>query len=177
VTVRFVPSAQGDHTGALTVSDGTPAGRYQVYLQGSIVASTAGNLAAGRPMTASSNVDGFPASNADDSNTDTYWESAANAFPQWLAVDLGQTETVDRVALKLTSGWGGRTERVEVQGSSDGTAYSTLVPAADYALDPVTNNNTVTIPVGSASTRYLRVVVTGNTGWPAAQVAEFEAYR
>ena len=177
VTVRFVPSAQGDHTGALTVSDGTPAGRYQVYLQGSIVASTAGNLAAGRPMTASSNVDGFPASNAGDSNTDTYWESAANAFPQWLAVDLGQTETVDRVALKLTSGWGGRTERVEVQGSSDGTAYSTLVPAADYALDPVTNNNTVTIPVGSASTQYLRVVVTGNTGWPAAQVAEFEAYR
>lgn len=34
---------------------------------------------------------------------------------------------------------------------------------------------TITLP-GSASTRYLRVTVTGNTGWPAAQLSELEAY-
>jgi hypothetical protein len=36
--------------------------------------------------------------------------------------------------------------------------------------------NTVTIPFTSASVRYLRLNVTANTAWPAAQVSEFEVY-
>ena len=176
VTIAFAPTPLGDHGGALTISDGTPAGRYQVYLQGSIVASTVGNLIAGKTVTATSNVDGFPASNTADGNTDTYWESTANAFPQSLTADLGATTAVSRVAVKLTSGWSPRTETFEIQGSTDGSTFTTLVPTADYSLDPAANNNTVSIPFGSTNVRYLRVVVTGNTGWPAAQIAEFEAY-
>lgn len=176
VTMVFAPTPAGDHGGALTVSDGTPAGRYQVYVQGSIVTSTVGNLAAGKPTTATSNVDGFPATNTTDSNTDTYWESAANAFPQSVTVDLQAMTTVSSVILKLTSGWGGRTENFEVQASADGTTSTTLAAGADYTFDPGTNNNTITIPFATTSQQYLRVVVTANTGWPAAQLAEFEAY-
>ena len=33
-TLSFVPTVRGDRGGALTISDGTPAGRYQVYVQG-----------------------------------------------------------------------------------------------------------------------------------------------
>ena len=33
-TLQLAPTATGDRSGALTVSDGTPAGRYQVYLHG-----------------------------------------------------------------------------------------------------------------------------------------------
>ena len=176
VRIVFLPTAHGDRTGALTISDGTPAGRYQVYLQGKVVQSTVGNLAAGKSVTASSEIGGFPAANTTDSNTDTYWESAANAFPQTLTVDLGGVQTVSRVALKLNSGWGGRTERFAVSGSSDGVHFSTLSPASDYALDPGTNNNTADVTFAAAQERYVRVEVTGNTGWPAAQVAEFEVY-
>jgi len=176
VTMVFAPTPAGDHGGALTVSDGTSAGRYQVYVTGRVVGSTVGNLAAGAPATASSAVEGFPATTVTDSDTDTYWESAANAFPQTLTVDLGSAKEVARAQLKLNGGWGGRTERVEVQGSTDGTTFATLAPAADHALDPTTNNNTAVVTFAATPVRYLRLVVTANSGSPAAQVAEFEAY-
>jgi hypothetical protein len=177
-TVAFVPTARGDRGGALTISDGTPAGRYQVYVRGQLIASTVGNLAAGRPVTSSSEIAGCCiAAHATDSNTDTYWESANNAFPQTLTVDLGSAVDVNRVAFKTNAGWGGRTQTFEVLASSDGQTFATVVPAAQYAFDPGTNNNTVTINLpGTVQYRYLRVEVTGNTGWPAAQIAEFEAY-
>jgi len=104
VEIRFVPSQRGDRSGSLTVSDGTPVGRYQVHVRGVPVTSTAGNLAAGKPMTASGSVPGFPASNAADSNTDSYWESANNQFPLWLTVDLGSSASVSRVAFKINPG-------------------------------------------------------------------------
>jgi hypothetical protein len=34
----------------------------------------------------------------------------------------------------------------------------------------------VTITVPAAAVRYVRLTVTGNTGWPAAQIGEFEVY-
>jgi len=176
VTLRFVPTQRGDRSGSLTVSDGTSAGRYQVHVRGLLVTSTDGNLAAGKPMAASSEVAGFPASNAADSNTDTYWESRNGEFPQSLTVDLGAPASISRVAFKTNSGWGGRTQRFELQTSDDGTTFTTVVPAADYVFDPGTNNNTVELRFPAVSARYVRVVVTGNTGWPAGQIAEFEVY-
>ncbi|CAM5393714.1 Mycodextranase OS=Streptomyces fumanus OX=67302 GN=GCM10018772_33850 PE=4 SV=1 [Streptomyces fumanus] len=70
--------------------------------------------------------------------------------------------------------WGARTQTLSVQGSTDGSAYSTLVASKEYRFDPATGN-TVTVPV-TGSLRYLRLHVTGNTGWPAAQFSEVEAY-
>jgi len=178
-TIRFVPTPRGDRSGALTISDGTPAGRYQVYVRGQVIASTVGNLAAGRPVIASSEIAGCcAASNATDSNTDTYWESANNAFPQTLAVDLGSAVKVSRLVFKINPGWGGsRTQTFEILASSDGSNYTTVIPAADYTFDSGANNNTVTINLpATIQQRYIQVKVTGNTGWPAAQIAEFEVY-
>jgi len=174
VQIRFVPTQQGDRQGALTISDGTSAGRYQVYVRGQLIASTVGNLAAGKPVTASSAHDGFPASNVTDSNTDTYWEGLG--FPAGVTVDLGQTTTVARVQLKLNAGWGGRVQNLEVLGSTDGATFTTLVPATDYTLDPGTNNNTVVIEFPAAQERYVRVVGTSNNGATSAQIAEYEVY-
>jgi len=174
--IRFVPSQRGDRSGSLTISDGTSAGRYQVHVRGVLVTSTVGNLAAGKPMTASGSVPGFPPSNAADSNTDTYWESPNNQFPQWLTVDLGSSQSVSRVAFKTNPGWGGRTQTFEILAGDDGANFVTVVPAADYQFDPGTNNNTIEIRFPSIQQRYIRVQVTGNTGWPAGQIAEFEVY-
>ncbi len=178
VTVRFAPTATGDHGGALTISDGTPAGRYQVYLQGTVREHIAGNLADGKPATASTQNPCCVATNTTDSNTGTYWESAAGAaFPQTLTVDLGAATPFSKVVFKINPAWGGtRTEIMEILGSTDGTTYSTLAPATAYTFDSTTAN-TVTIPATAATERYVQVKVTSNSAWPAAQIAEFEIYK
>ncbi len=175
IDVRFAPSAQGDPTGALTVSDGTPAGRYQVYLSGAVIVHEPGNLADGRPVTATSENPCCLAANAVDSNTNTYWESLT-PLPQSLTVDLGSATTVGRVTLKLNPGWGGRIQNVAVLGSTNGTTFTTLAPAADYTFDPNTNLNTINIPFTAVSERYIRVQISSNNGAPGAQVAEYEVY-
>ncbi|MEU4654705.1 discoidin domain-containing protein [Streptomyces sp. NPDC023723] len=134
------------------------------------------NLAAGRPATATGAQDVYTPGKAVDGDANTYWESANNAFPQSLTVDLGARQAVRRLVLKLppAAAWGARTQTLSVQGSTDGSTYSTLVAAQGYRFDPATGN-TVTVPV-TGDVRYLRLHVTGNTGWPAAQFSEVEAY-
>ncbi|MET8090182.1 discoidin domain-containing protein [Micromonospora sp. NPDC005220] len=128
-------------------------------------------------MTASSYVQNYVAGNANDGNAATYWESANNAFPQWIQADLGATVNVDRVVLKLppSSDWQTRTQTLSVLGSTNGSSFSTLKDSAGYTFNP-SSGNTATVSFTAASTRYVRVQVTGNTGWPAAQFSEVEVY-
>ena len=135
------------------------------------------NLALTATMTASSALSGFPASNADDGNNGSYWESQdGTGFPQTLTADLGAATTEGTVVLTLPSNWGARTETLSVLGSTDGSDYTTLVPSADYTFDPTTQNTvTITLPAGTDE-RYLQLDVSNNTGWTAAQLSEFEIY-
>ncbi|MFE6407313.1 discoidin domain-containing protein [Streptomyces sp. NPDC057837] len=136
------------------------------------------NLAEGRPATATGSQDVYTPAKAVDGDAHTYWESTNHAFPQALTVDLGTREAVRRLVLKLPpqSAWQARTQTLSVQGSADGSAWSTLVAAKDYRFDPAGGNTvTVALPDGT-SVRHLRLQVTANTGWPAAQFSEVEAY-
>jgi hypothetical protein len=135
------------------------------------------NLAKGRPTSESGHNDVYPSGNAVDGDAGTYWESTNNAFPQWLQVDLGSGTAVDKVVLKLppSSAWATRTQTLSVLGSSDGTTFSTIVASAAYTFDP-SSGNTATITFDTATTRYVRLDITANTGWPAGQVGEFEVY-
>ena len=102
----------------------------------------------------------------------------AGVQSQSLTVDLGSSYAARRVVLKLppSSAWGARTQTVAVLGSTDGSAYSTVVGATGYRFDPATGNSvTVALPSGT-SLRHLRLTVTANSGWPAAQFSEVEAY-
>lgn len=131
-----------------------------------------GDLAAGRPASASTTNGGFAPGNAVDSNAGTYWESANNAFPQWFQVDLGAAAALTSVVLKLPTGWERRTQTITIQ---DGSTGATLVTAAGYVFDPATGNSaTVTLP--GTAVRYLRLSFTGNTAWPAAQIGQISAY-
>ncbi|MFF1615499.1 discoidin domain-containing protein [Amycolatopsis sp. NPDC058278] len=130
--------------------------------------------AAAATYTASSQLAGYPVSNVGDGNQATYWESANNQFPQWVQADLGTATNVAQLVLKLPANWEARTETFSVQGSANGTGFSDLVPSAGYRFDPATAN-TVTVNL-TANTRYVRLNVTANTGWPAAQLAEFEVH-
>ena len=136
------------------------------------------NLAKGRPATATGSQDVYTPGKAVDGDANSYWESANNAFPQSLTVDLGSSYTVRRLVLKLppSSAWGARTQTVTVLGSTDGSNYSTVVGSQGYRFDPATGNTaTVSLPSGT-NLRYLRLSVSANTGWPAGQFSEVEAY-
>ncbi|MEV4243317.1 CARDB domain-containing protein [Streptosporangium canum] len=147
---------------------------------GSIVpASAAGgpNLSPGKATQVSSSTAGHAVSAINDSDQATYWESANHSFPQWARIDLGTATSVDQIVLKVPAPavWQTRAQTLSVQGGADGFSYSTVVASADYTFNPATGN-TVTINFGAATHRYWRVNITANTGWPAAQISEFEIY-
>ncbi|MBG0851051.1 discoidin domain-containing protein [Streptomyces spinoverrucosus] len=136
------------------------------------------NLALGRQATATGHQDVYTAGKAVDGDANSYWESANHAFPQALTVDLGSPQAVRRLVLKLppSPAWGARTQTFSVQGSTDGSSYSTVVGSQGHRFDPATGNTvTVSLPSGT-NLRYLRLHVTANTGWPAGQFSEVEAY-
>jgi hypothetical protein len=134
-----------------------------------------GNLAAGKATAESSHTQIYVSANAVDGNAGSYWESANNAFPQWVQVDLGTTASVGRVVLKLPPTWGARSQTLSVLGSSDGSSFTTLSGSAAHTFDPA-SGNAVTIIFSPTSVRYVRILATANTGWPACQVAELEVY-
>ncbi|MFF4339697.1 discoidin domain-containing protein [Kitasatospora sp. NPDC001540] len=137
-----------------------------------------GDLALHRPTAESSHTQVYGSGNAVDGDPNSYWESANNAFPQWLQTDLGSTLPVRRIVLSVppATAWATRTQTVEVQGSTDGTAFTRLLAPAGYVFDPATGNRaTLTLPTATG-TRHLRLVFTANTGWPAGQVAELQVY-
>lgn len=135
------------------------------------------NLAAGRSVTDSGHQDGFVASNAVDGNTGTYWEGPENRFPAWFAVDLGSKISVGRVVIALPSSpdWSARSQTLMISESDNGGYYRRLVSLQTYTFDPASGNQ-VTITFNPTSTRYLALMFTSNSAWPAAQMAELGVY-
>ncbi|NDO90077.1 discoidin domain-containing protein [Cellulosimicrobium composti] len=128
-------------------------------------------LSAGKPTAASSNNAPYLSENLTDGDPSTYWESTNSTFPQWAQVDLGSPAAVEDVVLTLPAGWEARQQTLSVQASTDGAAFTTLTASQAYTFDPA-SGNTVTVDVPDTSARYVRVHVTANTGWPAAQLSE-----
>jgi len=174
--VTFRPTAAGSRTGTLSIASNAPGSPLTVALMGTGIDPYA-NLALGRPVSATSHTDIYGAGNSVDGNPYSYWESANHAFPQALTVDLGAATSVSRVVLKLppATAWATRTQTLSVLGSTDGWSYTTVEPLADYRFNPA-SGNTVTITFTATSQRHLRLTFTGNTGWPAGQISEFEVY-
>ncbi|MER6347974.1 discoidin domain-containing protein [Streptomyces sp. NPDC001595] len=133
------------------------------------------NIALGDTASASSSHAEYAAPNITDGNQGTYWQSAGSSFPQWVQADLGTTERVDEVVLKLPAGWESRSQTLSVQGSADGTSFSTLKNSASYTFSPGAGN-TVTVAFPATRTRFVRIAVTANTGWQAAQLSELEVH-
>ncbi|GAB3877969.1 discoidin domain-containing protein [Kibdelosporangium lantanae] len=133
------------------------------------------NVALGKSITATGSQGGFPPGNANDGNASSYWESTNNAFPQSITVDLGAATPVNKVTMKLppSSAWGARTQTVTIQTSNDGGSYTTLVASRGYQFDPA-SGNTASTTFATTTTRFVRLTFTGNTGWPAGQLSEFE---
>ncbi|MFI5856277.1 discoidin domain-containing protein [Streptomyces parvulus] len=145
-------------------------------LGGPLLSATAAggpNIAVGDAAAASSAHSEYGAANITDGNQGTYWQSGGGSLPQWVQADLGTTERIDEVVLRLPAGWERRDQTLSLQGSADGTSFSTLKSSATYRFDPG-SGNTVTVGFPATRTRFVRVDVTANTGWQAAQLSELE---
>ncbi len=143
----------------------------------SIVTNTNANLALKKFATASS-VQTNPApsvsvapGNAVDGNTQTRWSSAFSD-PQWLQVDLGTSQTINRVIITWEDAYG-KGYDVQVANSASGpwtTLYSTTT--GDGGVDDLTGLN--------GSGRYLRVYGTirgiNSGGCCGYSIYELEAY-
>ncbi|MFE2437982.1 discoidin domain-containing protein [Streptomyces sp. NPDC059409] len=147
-------------------------------LGGPLLSATAAggpDIALGDATAASSSHAEYGAANITDGNQSSYWQSAGSSLPQWVQTDLGATERIDEVVLRLPAGWESRRQTLAVQGSADGTGFSTLKTSATYAFDPGAGN-TVTVSFPATQTRFVRVNITANTGWQAAQLSELEVH-
>ncbi|MFE2728287.1 family 20 glycosylhydrolase [Kitasatospora sp. NPDC059327] len=126
-----------------------------------------GNLARNRPTTASSTETAdFPAALATDGDGATRW-SSAYADPQWLRVDLGSTQAVNRVVLRWETAYG---RTFQIQLSDDGTTWRTIrsVTTGTGGVQDLTGL--------SGSGRYIRLYGTARgTSW-GYSLYEFEVY-
>ncbi|MFJ8659576.1 discoidin domain-containing protein [Streptomyces sp. NPDC093795] len=133
------------------------------------------NIALGDSAAASTSHAEYGAANVTDGNQGTYWQSAGSGLPQWVQADLGTAARVDEVVLKLPAGWESRNQTLSVQGSADGTSFTTLKSSASYAFAPGAAN-TVTVSFPATRARFVRIDITANSGWQAAQLSELEVH-
>jgi hypothetical protein len=129
--------------------------------------STAGLLSAGKPTTSSSNeTAAYPPANAVDGNSGTRWSSAF-ADPQWIAVDLGASHSVNRAVLTWEVAYG---RAYSIQTSTDGSSWKTVysTTTGDGGVDDVS------FPATTA--RYVRMSGTARGTIYGYSLWEFAVY-
>ena len=130
------------------------------------------NLALAGTATASNTQAGFPASYANDNGGGSYWQAANSTAT--LTLHLAQSQPVDRVILGLPQSWGTRNQTIKVDGSANGTTWTTIVPSATYTF--TAGSNAIAIPFAAATEAYLRLDISGNNAQGVPQIAEFQVY-
>jgi F5/8 type C domain len=128
------------------------------------------NLALIGTVTVSNTLSGFPASNANDGNQNSYWQATGSTAT--LTLHLAQASPVARIVLELPSNWGTRAQTIQVDSSTNGSTWTTLVPSAVYQFTA----GVVSISGPATTVSYLRLDLSANNVQGAPQIAEFQAY-
>ncbi len=127
----------------------------------------AGDLAQGRPTTASSvETSSFPAANATDGDLGTRW-SSSYVDPSWIQVDLGSVQTVNRVVLAWEVAYG---KNYQIQTSNDGTTWTTAYTRTNGT------GGTETLTGFTATGRYIRMNGTARGTTYGYSLYEFEVF-
>jgi hypothetical protein len=164
---------------ANNVQNGAQVSELQVMGTAGASQPPSSNLALNAPVSVSSFTQAFVAANAVDGNTSTYWESTDGAgYPQTITVNLGSAQSIGSITLDLppATAWNTRTETLSVLGGANGTAFTQIVASAGYTFNPAAGNTvSISLPSGTKA-QYVQLSFTGNTGWGAAQLSEFQVY-
>lgn len=169
------PASFYNYYGPVTIggSSGTYANPHAVVAVGTTATSTNGTsveVAQGKSISASSQKGGFEATKANDGNDNSFWESNDHTWPSYLTVNLGSSTSITKIRFGLPPAWGNRTENIEIQQSTDGTNFNTLVAAANYSL------GSTTVTIATTTTQHVRLKVNSNSAANAAQISLFEVY-
>ena len=139
--------------------------------------SLAQNLALNKASYASSA--GQPAANAFDGNGNTRWESAFSD-PQYIIVDLGSVQTIDRIRLTWENAYGKDfTLAVStVTAAPSNATWSNVTGGSWTTVKTVTGNNTTSneYPNLAASGRYVRLYGTARATGYGYSLYEFEVF-
>jgi len=157
---------------ANSVQNGAQASEFEIFGQANP------NLALNQPITSSSATSGYPATNANDGNTSSYWEGSDGTWPTTLAVNLGSTRTIGSIVVDLppSTAWSTRTQTLSVLGSNNDSTWTTLVASATYTWNPSTGNTvSIALPAGTAD-QYVELDFTANSVQNGAQASEFEIF-
>ncbi len=130
------------------------------------------NIALNKPTSASL-TDERPSSKAVDSNyaLTNWW--GATPYPQWWSVDLGASYDLSKIVVYNYYD-GNRYYQYDIQGSIDGSSWSTLVDF-NTNTSPATNLGN-TFNLNNPMARYIRVNMNYNSVNEGVHIIEFEAY-
>ncbi|MGE5548927.1 MAG: DNRLRE domain-containing protein, partial [Bacteroidota bacterium] len=127
------------------------------------------NLALNKPVTFSSQQAGNEASHAVDGDLATRW--SADTYPEWIQVDLGATYTVNRTEV---CPYLDRAYQFKVEVSTNGTSYTQVVDR----LSNTTGGAVISDTFAAASARYVKLTVTGASGYTGTwtSINEFRVF-
>lgn len=136
------------------------------------------NIALGKEVYQNGHTQIYHSRNAVDGDRYTYYEGMANAYPNIVTIDMGDTAemTGARILLNPRQIWGKRTQEVEVQISGDNENYTTVIEKTTLSFDPMADNSAYMAFEQTVEARYVRFLFYANSGATAGQAAEIEVY-
>jgi beta-galactosidase len=127
-----------------------------VWLVGVVAPPPAGLVSQGKPVTASGFQAGNDPSHGNDGSLTTRWAAFDATYPQWWRVDLGSVQPVTNAVINWYNS-STRAYKYRIEASNDDTNYTVLVNNTGNTTFGDTTNTL------SATTRYVRITVTGTT--------------
>lgn len=133
------------------------------------LASTAQTLiSTNQPVTVSTTESAsYPGSNAVDGSTTTFWSSSNNNYNQWLYVDLGSIQAIDKVEISFADGRYATT--LDVQFSNDANSWITAVTSSN-------TSSVVTYNGMAGYARYVKFNGRGRANPAGYRIANFRVW-
>ena len=136
------------------------------------------NIALGKDVRQNGQTQIYNCRNVNDGDRFTYWEGAADAYPNEVTIDMGEPMemTGARILLNPRQIWGARTQDVEVLVSDDGENFTTDCEKATLSFDPMADNSVYLPFPETVAGQYILFRFYSNSGASAGQAAEIEVY-
>jgi len=136
-------------------------------------------LSLNKPVTVSSTLPNFPATNAVDEDLKTWWSAATGSPQEWLEVDLGaqdkieaiQTNFADQGAKTVGRLTGDIAYQYVVEASADGSHWTTIIDQKNNQRDSPHDYEPLAAP---ATARYVRIT---NFHDPAGMLFSISGFR
>lgn len=135
----------------------------------STTSSVGGNIALNKPVTFSAQQAGNEASSLVDGTTTAKW--SAEAYPQWVQIDLGQNYAIDKTELVP---YQDRAYQYKVEVSTDGTNYTQVVNRTANTQGGALLTDTF----DTVTARYVKLTVTGASNYSGGWISvnEFRVF-